>query len=93
MQEKCLAVGAALVLAFTVSSQSVLLTGASPATVDAIESGPPSVGLAAAVVPLAPAAEDDAVAAICESVSDATVLGITGAALLFVAAGVRRNAL
>jgi hypothetical protein len=44
------------------------------------------------VVPIATVAEDSAIASVFESVSDAAVLGVTGAALFALAAGVRRRA-
>jgi hypothetical protein len=82
---------ALLCVVLVMSYQSVTFIEASTttATLDGRGTG---VGLSAAVVPSAPSAPAEDAASVFTSVSDAAVLGFTGAALWLVAAGVRRHA-
>jgi hypothetical protein len=92
MQKRNVVVGRALFLAFVASFQLVVFTESRPTTVESVETVTPTVGITAAVVPIASVSDDSAITSIFESVSDAAVLGVTGAALLALAAGVRRRA-
>jgi hypothetical protein len=92
MQKRNVVVGLAMILAFAVSYQLVVFTETRPTTEESVETVTPSVGITAAVVPIATVADDSAIASVFESVSDAAVLGVTGAALFALAAGVRRRA-
>jgi hypothetical protein len=91
MQKRNVVVGRALFLAFVASFPLVVFTESRPTTVESVETVTPTVGITAAVVPIA-VSDDSAITSIFESVSDAAVLGVTGAALLALAAGVRRRA-
>jgi hypothetical protein len=91
MPNKDFVVVFAIVLALAVSFQPVVRGDASPSTPPTIGAMSPSVAATPLVVPLAPESDDHLTSRL-ESVSDAAVLGFTGAALLLVAAGVRRRA-
>jgi hypothetical protein len=92
MQKSNVVVGLAMVLAFAVSHQLVVFTEVRPTTVESVETITPTVGITAAVVPIAPVSDDSTLATVSESVSDAAMLGVTGATLFALAAGVRRRA-
>ena len=89
MQKTSAVVGLALVAVLAASYQFVIFTEARTTSAATLEEGAPSVGVSAAVVPLVPPASSDVVASMFESVSDAAVLGLTGAVLWLAAAGVR----
>ncbi len=94
MRKRHLVVFVFLVVASVVSYELVLPTEANPAAVELVEVATPGVAFKAAVVPLvmtSDSAERAVFDSISDSISDAVVLGATGAVLLVVAAGVRRR--
>jgi len=91
MRKRHLVVGVFLVMAGVVVYQLRQPTEASPAAVELVEVTP-VIAFKAAVVPLVMTSESSDVVSVCDSISDAAVLGATGATLLVIAAGVRRRA-
>ena len=91
MRKRHLVVGAFLVVASVVLYELIQPTEASPAAVELVEVTP-GVAFKTAVVPLVMTAERSDVVSVVDSISDAAVLGATGATLLIIAAGVRRRA-
>ncbi len=90
MRKRHLVVFVFLVVVSVVSYELVLPTEANPAAVELVEVAPPGVAFKAAVIPLV-VTSDSSERAVFDSISDAVVLGATGAVLLVVAAGVRRR--
>lgn len=78
-------------MAGAVSYQLVHPTEASPAAVELVEAAIPGVAFKS-VAPLIVATDAVDQLSMFDAVSDAAVLGATGAALLVIAAGVRRRA-
>jgi len=91
MRKRHLVVGVFLVMAGVVVYQLRQPTEASPAAVELVEVTP-GIAFKAAVVPLVMTSESSDVVSVFDSISDAAVLGATGATLLVIAAGVRRRA-
>jgi hypothetical protein len=91
MRKRHLVVGVFLVMAGFVVYQLRQPTEASPAAVELVEVTP-GIAFKAAVVPLVMTSESSDVVSVFDSISDAAVLGATGATLLVIAAGVRRRA-
>lgn len=92
MRKRHLIVGVFMVVASAVSYELVHPTEASPASVELIEAATAGVAFKTAVVPLVMTSDSSDLVSVFESVSDAAVLGATGAVLLVIAAGVRRRA-
>jgi hypothetical protein len=89
MQKRHLVVGAVMVLASVVSFHVVQTTQA-PAAIEVVEAGrPASVMSATAPLPVTSASDD--LGDVVTSVSDITTMFAIGAALLGLAAGVRRH--
>ena len=91
MRKRHLVVGVFLLMAGVVVYQLRQPTEASPAAVELVEVTP-GIAFKAAVVPLVMTSESSDVVSVFDSISDAAVLGATGATLLVIAAGVRRRA-
>lgn len=91
MRKRHLIVGVFVVMASVVLYELIRPTEASPAAVELVEVTP-GIAFKAAVVPPVMASEPSDVVSVFDSISDAAVLGATGATLLIIAAGVRRRA-
>jgi hypothetical protein len=95
MRKRHLAVGLVMVVVSVVSYQSselVHLIEAGPAvTTEVGEMPPSSMGIHAAVLPRVTPAPAPKEPRMWDSLSDAVLLGATGAALFVIAAGVRRR--